>query len=240
MPRLPLPQATIDPARVLASAARVRQALFAAPVFADDAAEFGVTEASLDARQTRPFPGQAKLWDWVEGSDHFRFAGLSLLTEAAGTNDQHVLRGDAHLSGGAQVVAGHLTIEGDLTVDGQGMLLVLGDLRLEGDLRMADMDYALVAARRMTLRHALSWGELIALEAIEARGDVYLAGNDFTYRAPRFAARTLVDFERSNVFLDVSVGRRVETWDFAEAAAALGVDADEGLAEGFLDSMKTR
>lgn len=234
MTRIGAPSLELNADRIREAYKRMRRRLLALPEFDRDAREAGVSALDIDRRMDRPPGDESELWEWLDGSDHYRFAGLFVFHEAFGGASATEVDGGVHLEGEVQIIAGDVHIRGDLVLTDAAMLMVLGELVVDGDIRAEDTDYSLVAAASVRCRNLVSWGEVLALSSIEVAGTVYLAGNDHSCRAPRMTAAVLVDFERGNVFGQVDAERHVTDWSFPEAASALGLDPDEDdLAGGF-------
>ena len=229
----------LDPAKVAASYARLRDELWSDPVFVKDAKESEVTEAELDRRMalapTGDLTASGVLWKWLQGPDHYRWAGLKVLTAAYGTDATLALDGPVVVpEGEARIFTGHVTITGSLELEPQAMVMVLGRLSVIGALVADRFDYTLVAAREVTCANGFSGAEVLALEASRCPGTFYFTGNDYAARARLFEGSTLVDFERpGNVFGEVKVATRFRKWDFAGAACVLGLDDEDNLPKAF-------
>jgi hypothetical protein len=186
----------IDAQRVMSAYERVRPTLVRDPLFAGNAADFGVSVEELDRRMGQPpdhLDGGA-LWDWLGGADQYRWAGLRVLAEA-------------FASLGRRTIAGAL----------------IGSL----------WDYSMVAAAEVEFRDGVTAGEVLALNSVRCPGTLYLSDNDYSCRAPLYSGGVLVDFERLNAFSRVEVDRRITDWDFAAAAHALGLSADDDLPRAY-------
>lgn len=231
-----LPRAfTFDAPTLTAAFNKVRPRLAIDPLFIDNASAFDVSLAKFDERMQRVPKTSADFYAWLDGADQYRYAGLSVLFEAYGRS-AHARTYNAALTIPAErtvLFAGDVTIAGDLTLHAGAIVIVLGTLRIEGPL-LADHDYTLVAAHSLEFASGTTSGELIALDSINGGNKVYLAGNDYSCRAPSFASAVLVDFERSNVFGSVHVQQRISEWSFPQAAAALGVSPDDDLQAAFV------
>ncbi|RPK93708.1 MULTISPECIES: hypothetical protein [Streptomyces] len=70
-----------------------------------------------------------------------------------------------------------------------------------------------------------------------APGTLYLGRDDCSCRAPLFDGGVLVDFERSDAFGRVDADKRITEWDFAAAARALGLPADDELDQAYADRL---
>jgi len=206
------------------------------PLFAGDAAEFGVSADELDRRMAQPpghLDGEA-LWDWLDGADQYRWAGLRVLAEALAGTVPVRLPGNVTVPGQqAWIATGDVLVDGNLVLGEQAMVLVLGRLTVAGALVGSLSDYSMVAAAEVACRNGVTAGEVLALSAIRCPGAFYLSHNDYSCRAPLYSGGVLVDFERFNAFSRVEVDERLTDWDFAAAAHALGVPADDELPRAY-------
>lgn len=223
----------LDPSAISSAYEAERAALAVDPLFITNAAAFGVSLEALDRQMQRP-PGELSgeaLVFWLSGPDQYRYAGLRVLRRALGGGAASELSGTVVVPDGALWLArGDVRLDGALHLGNQAMVVVLGALHVSGAIVTAEYDYSLLAAHSLACRAGFSSGEVLATERIEATEWFYFAGNDYSARAPRFEGPLLVDFERSNVFTEVQVGRRLTAWDFDAAALALGVEPGGGLA----------
>lgn len=213
----------------------VRARLAKDALFIKDAKAFDVSLAQLDERMQRVPKTSAEFYDWLDGADQYRFAGLSVLFEAYGRSAaaQTFTTSLDVTAEHTLLFAGDVTIQGHLTLAPGTLVIVLGTLCIEGSL-IAPHDYTLVAAHTIEFASGTTSGELIALDRIDGGDRVYLAGNNYSCRAPTFKANVLVDFERGNAFGKVVSKQRITEWSFAQAAAALGVSADDDLQAAFI------
>jgi hypothetical protein len=234
----PAEPVALDAAAIAKAYDAVRPELAKDPLFMTDADDFGVSLDVLDARMKQP-PKQVagssdEFYAWLDGADQVRYAGLHVLLRAMGGGEPLDLRGHVVVGEGTTRIArGDVHIAGNLELEPQAIVVVLGKLTIDGVLLGDVFDYSLVAAREIECRGGVTGGELIATDRIVARGPFYFAGNDYSSRAPRYEGDLLVDFERGNAFTEVAVKQRVSDWDFAKAAKALGVSADDELARAF-------
>lgn len=221
----------LDAQRVRSAYEQVRSTLVDDPLFAENAADFHVSVAELDRRMAKP-PGRldgGTLWDWLDGADQYRWAGLWVVAQAYASPITHNLAGRVTVSGNQTYIAtGDVVIEGDLVLDEETMVVVLGTLTVTGAL-VAAPGYSMVAAAEITCRDGVSAGEVLALRAIRCPGTFYLGHNDYSCRAPLYRGGVLVDFERGNAFGRVEVAERITDWDFPAAAQVLGVSGDTDL-----------
>jgi hypothetical protein len=216
--------------KISAAYVPVRARLAKDPLFIKAATKFDVSLAQLDTRMQRIPKSSAKVYQWLDGADQYRYAGLAILFEAYGRSAAPLTYAQPMTVGSDRCVffAGDVTIHGALTLGASAIVIVLGTLRIHGPLIAPD-DYTLVAAERIEFAGGTTSGELIALTTIIGGTKVYLAGNDYSCRAKTFEAEILVDFERNNGFGKVRAKKRINTWSFAKAAKALGVSTDDDL-----------
>lgn len=236
----------LDAGRIAEAYERVRPDLARDPLFVADAAAYDVDLDDLDKRMGAP-PQELTadtFWNWLNGADQYRWAGLRVLAEAYATSaasdapaasavsaasaasEPERLTGRVVVPEGAMRIArGDVRVDGDLVLEDQSMVLVLGTLTVTGSL-VALPDYTMVAAAEVVCRDGVSAGEVLALRAVRCPGTLYLGQGDHSCRAPLCAGGTLVDFERDNAFGAVDVAERITDWDFAEAARALGLPED--------------
>lgn len=230
----------LDAQRIRASYERVRPALAKDRLFVENAAEFDVDVAELDLRMACP-PAHLDtrtLWDWLDGADQYRWAGLRVLADAYAAPGSLRLTGRVTVpEGSLRVATGDVVVEGDLVLEEQAMVLVLGKLTVTGALVGSVWDYSMAAATEVSCRDGVTSGEILALDAIRCTGALYLSGNDYSCRAPLFDGGVLVDFERSNAFGRVDADERITEWDLTAAARALGLSADDELDQAYTDRL---
>ncbi|MFI2433034.1 hypothetical protein [Streptomyces sp. NPDC018693] len=230
----------LDARRIGSAYERVRPALTRDRLFVENAADFDVDVEELDLRMAWP-PGRldaGTLWDWLDGADQYRWAGLRVLAEAFAVPGSLRLAGRITVpEGSLRVATGDVVVEGDLVLEDQAMVLVLGTLTVTGALVGSVWDYSLVAAAEVRCRDGVTSGEILALDAIRCTGALYLSGNDYSCRAPLFDGGVLVDFERSNAFGRVDVDERITEGDVTAAARALGLSADDELDQAYADRL---
>lgn len=219
------PPPPVDAAALGAAFERARDALSADALLADDP-RVGFSAAELERRLVGAASVEA-LWSRLaSGPDQYRYAGLRVLQEAfSGRGASTTIAGPLRLEPSFTWVVGDLRVGGDLIVPDDASLVVLGRLCVEGQL-VAGFWSSAVAAQRIELVSGISGGEVLATEAIVAADRLYLCNNEHSCRSPLVEARVLVDFERSNAFGRVVATQHVTRWDFAAAAAALGLPPD--------------
>ncbi|MFF9573391.1 hypothetical protein [Streptomyces sp. NPDC014685] len=226
----------LDARRVGSAYERVRPALTTDPLFVENAADFDGDVEELDRRMACP-PGHldaGTLWDWLDGADQYRWAGLRVLADAFAAHGSLRLTGRVTVpEGSLRVATGDVVVEGDLVLEDQAMVLVLGTLTVTGALVGSVWDYSLVAAAEVRCRDGVTSGEILALDAVRCTSALYLSRNDYSCRAPLFDGGVLVDVERSNAFGRVDADKRITEWDFTAAARALGLSADDELDQAY-------
>lgn len=230
---------SIDKAGLTTAYPRVRARLAKDPLFSKNARAHGVSLAKLDGYMKAP-PGSASgLMAWLDGPDQFRYAGLAVLQAAFGNSvpPAQLETGLTVPKDASWLVPGDLVISGQLELETGAGLFVLGALVVNGCLLAPD-GFSVIAARDLSFQSGITGGELIALRSIKGGARVYLSGNDYSCRAPTFAADVLVDFERHNAYEKVRCKVRVSDWDFAASADALGVSRQGELAKNFTDALR--
>ncbi len=225
-----------DADRIAARYPSVRNRLRKDPLFTKNAEDFDVSIEQLDARMLKIPKTCAGFYDWLDGADQYRYAGLALLFATYGRSAAPVEFAQSLAIPAERTVlfAGDVTIHGSLSLGAGALIIVLGTLHIDGVLLAPD-DYSLVAAHNIVFASGISSGELIALTSIVGGQKVYLTGNDHSCRAKSFKANILVDFERCNAFTRVVAKTRISTWSVANAACALEVAADQDLPSAFTD-----
>ncbi len=163
----------LDARRIGSAYERVRPALTTDPLFVENAADFDVDVEELDRRMACP-PGHLDadtLWDWLEGADQYRWAGLRVLADAFAAPGSLRLSGRVTVpEGSLRVATGDVVVEGDLVLEDQAMVLVLGTLTVTGALVGSVRDYSLVAAAEVRCRDGVTFGEILALDAVRCTG----------------------------------------------------------------------
>src|SRR5689334_1942938 len=117
----------LDAALLAAAYRTVRDELAVDPLFIVDADQFDVSLAELDRRMATPATTPDRLWNWLQGADQYRYAGLKVLVAAFGAGEPVVdVAHGAEVPGGNRIIAGDVHVHGDLVIGEQAMVVVLG------------------------------------------------------------------------------------------------------------------
>jgi hypothetical protein len=185
--------------------------LEADPIFGHDAnAPFAAGEVRA-LLKSAPGTFEALFGETLQGMiQSVRYAGLVAvagLSADAGANFE-VERLEA---GDDDVVfyPGDLSVAGD--AENGGIVVAAGDLRIGGSYLGAALGYSLLAAGgTLTLCHAMTAGEILAGDGLNASGLVYLHHNDYSCVLPRVRARALAQDDHYDAIgvLDVAEHQR--------------------------------